>query len=77
VEDVVTYLDAREHPTSAGPFPVKLRGVKIGDPSYFLTDRGARYFVGGVLPDGAEVLAIESDRIRLQVGGRDVIYSLE
>jgi len=77
VEDSVTYRDAREHSASAGPFPVKLRGVKIGDPSYFLTDRGARYFVGGVLPDGAEVLAIESDRIRLHVGGRDVIYNLE
>jgi hypothetical protein len=77
VEDGVTYMDAHQQPAAPGPFPLKLRGVMIGNASYFVTDRGARYFVGGVLPDGAEVLAIESTQIRLQVGGRTVIYSLE
>jgi hypothetical protein len=77
VEDGVTYTDAHEHPAAPGPFPLKLRGVMIGNPSYFVTDRGARYFVGGVLPDGAEVLAIESTQIRLQIGGRTVVYSLD
>ena len=76
VEDGVTYVDDGKG-TSLGPFPVKLRSVMVGNPSYFLTDRGVRYFVGGVLPDGAEVLAIESRQIRLRAGGKDVIYSLE
>jgi hypothetical protein len=77
VEDGVAYMDARQRPVDAGPFPVKLRGVMVGHPSYFLTDTGARYFVGGVLPDGAEVLSIEATRIRFLVGGVPVVYNLE
>jgi hypothetical protein len=77
IEDGVTYVDARERPAAPGPFPVKLRGVMVGDPSYFVTDAGARYFVGGVLPDGAEVLSIEATRISLRIDGRTAIYNLE
>jgi hypothetical protein len=77
VDDGVRYVDARDLPKAPGPFPVRLRGVMIGNPSYFVTDGGTRYFAGGVLPDGAEVVAIESERIRLQIAGRTVIYSLE
>ena len=77
VEDGVAYVDARQRSLNPGPLPVKLRGVMVGDPSYFLTDSGARYFVGGVLPDGAEVLSIEATRIRFRLGGAIVVYNLE
>ncbi len=75
VEDGVVYSESR--PTSAGPFPIQLRGVMVGDPSYFLTDSGARYFVGGVLPDGAEVVSIEAQQIRFRQGGKVLVYKLE
>ena len=74
VEDHVEYHESR---TAAGPFPLRLRGVMIGAPSYFLTESGARYFVGGVLPDGAEVLAIEATQIRFRLDGRIITYKLE
>ncbi len=75
VDDRVTYVDA--HAAAVLPLPVRLRGVKVGNPSYFSTDRGARYFVGGVLPDGSEVLAIDAKQIQFQIAGRIIVYKLE
>jgi hypothetical protein len=77
VDDLVVYTDAPRRPGAEGPFPVAVRGVMIAERSYFLTDKGARYFVGGTLPDGAEVLSIDSQQIRFRVGGRIVVYNLE
>ena len=77
VEDHVSYVDARQRSSPAPAFPVRLRGVMVGNPSYFLTDQGARYFVGGVLPDGAEVLAIDARQIRFAVAGKVIVYNLE
>ncbi|HEY6924233.1 MAG TPA: hypothetical protein VI653_12245, partial [Steroidobacteraceae bacterium] len=77
VEDHVSYVDARQRSLPAPSFPVRLRGVMAGNPSYFLTDQGVRYFVGGVLPDGAEVLAIDARQIRFALGGKVVVYNLE
>lgn len=74
VHDRVAYTDARR---PLGPMPVKVRDVMIGNPGYFRTADGARYFEGSVLPDGAEVLAIESARIRLRLAGTVVVYDLE
>jgi hypothetical protein len=76
VEDRVTYIDSREH-APVGPIPIRVRGVMIGDASYFLTDQGARYFVGGVLPDGAEVLSIDAAKIQFRIAGKIVVYNLE
>ena len=59
VHDRVAYTDARRQ---LGPLPVKVRDVMIGNPGYFRTADGARYFEGSVLPDGAEVLAPVLDR---------------
>jgi|HubBroStandDraft_5_1064220.scaffolds.fasta_scaffold32057_2 type III secretion system YscD/HrpQ family protein len=77
VEDSVSYVDAREQAGSAGPLPIRLRGVMIGNPSYFLTDQGVRYFVGGTLPDGAEVLAIDAQQIQFRVADQTIVYKLE
>lgn len=77
VEDRVTYVDAHDRAAPAPAFPMRLRGVMVGNPSYFLTDQGARYFVGGVLPDGAEVVAIDARQIRFAVAGKVIVYNLE
>lgn len=43
----------------------------------FSTDNNARYFVGAVLADGSEVLAIRSDRIEFSSGDRLITYPLK
>jgi len=75
VEDHTQYVD--RDVDSPGPLPVRLSGVKLGNPSYFLTDNGDRYFVGGVLPDGAEVMAIDASQIRFRRGASVIVYSLQ
>lgn len=74
VEDRVTYAEVADY--SSGPLPVRVQSVMIGKPSYFITDNGARYFVGGVLPDGAEVVSIDVNEIRFARGGRIAVYKL-
>jgi type III secretion system YscD/HrpQ family protein len=76
VEDRVAYV-AADDLNSPGPLPVRVQGVMIGNPSYFLTDSGVRYFVGGVLPDGAEVLSIDASAIQFNRGGHIVAYKLQ
>jgi hypothetical protein len=77
IDDRVAYLAAPAPETRPIPFPVALRGVMMGQPSYFLTDRGERYYVGGVLPDGAEIIAIERDQIRARLRGHELVYNLK
>jgi len=76
VEDHVTYADETDS-GSPGPLPVRVQSVMVGNPSYFITDNGARYFVGGVLPDGAEVVSIDANEIRFARGGRIAAYKLQ
>jgi hypothetical protein len=77
VEDHITYVTEADSGNAPGPLPVRVQSVMVGDPSYFLTDSGARYFIGGVLPDGAEVLAIDTDQIQFSRGGHTVAYKLQ
>jgi type III secretion system YscD/HrpQ family protein len=77
VEDRVVYVSADDRNDAPGPLPVRVQGVMIGNPSYFLTDSGVHYFVGGVLPDGAEVLSIDTDQIQFSRGGHIVAYKLQ
>jgi type III secretion protein D len=73
VDDRVAYIEAPESP---GPLPVRVRDVKVGDARYFSADNGARYFEGALLPDGAEVIAIDATQIRFRRGGRTLVYEL-
>lgn len=75
VEDHVVYV--ADDDNSPGPLPVRVQGVMIGAPSYFMTDSGVRYFVGGVLPDGAEVLSIDAEAIQFRRAGSVVAYKLQ
>jgi len=76
VEDRVQYMDARDD-TGPGPLPVIVSSVMVGNPSYFLTDDGTRYFLGGQLPDGAEVLAIDAAQIQFRRQGKVITYKLK
>jgi hypothetical protein len=75
VQDHVDYVDAES--ASAGALPVTVTSVLVGNPSYFLTDTGARYFVGATLPDGTEVVSVDQDEIRFRRGGRILAYKLQ
>lgn len=76
VEDRVQYVDVQDD-AGPGPLPVIVSSVKVGNPSYFLTDEGTRYFVGGQLSDGAEVLAIDAAQIQFRLRGKVVTYKLK
>jgi type III secretion protein D len=71
IDDRVAYVESAEAP---GPLPVRVRDVKVGDARYFSTDNGDRYFEGAVLPDGAEVVAIEATQIRFRRNGQMLVY---
>lgn len=75
VEDRVQYVDVPD--AGPGQLPVAVSSVMVGNPSYFLTDEGARYFVGGQLPDGAEVLAIDAMQIQFRRQGKVITYKLK
>lgn len=77
VEDRVTYLAADDPLDGPGPLPVRVQSVMVGHPAYFITDTGARYFVGGVLPDGAEVVAISAGEIQFKRAGHVIVYTLQ
>jgi len=74
IEDRVVYTPSSVKP---GPLPIRLRGVMLDEPRYLVTDTGARYFVGGAMPDGAEVVSIDADGIRFRKDGQILFYSLE
>jgi hypothetical protein len=77
VEDRITYLAEDESGDGPGPLPMRVQSVMVGPPGYFITDTGARYFVGGVLPDGAEVVSISAGEIRFTRAGRSIVYELQ
>jgi len=78
LDDRVVLIEAADRlPAREVPLPVRITDVMSGPDGYFRTDTGARYFVGGLLPDGAEVLAIEASGIAFRRAGRLVVHSLE
>ena len=74
IEDRVSYVESAD---VQPPMPISVRDVMVGNPGYFQTREGDRYYEGARLPDGAEVVAIEPDRIRFRLAGRDVVYGLD
>jgi type III secretion protein D len=77
VEDRVNYVGVSLSPEGPEPLPIRVQSVMVGQPGYFTTDNGARYFVGGVLPDGAEVMAIGADEIRFKRAGQTIVYKVQ
>lgn len=76
VEDHLSYVAVADE-EGPSPLPVRVQSVMAGSPAYFITDTGARYFIGAVLSDGAEVVAISAGEIRFTRGGRPIVYKLQ
>lgn len=51
----------------------RVASVVTGDPPYILTQDGARYFLGALLPSGYYLAAIEGDKILLDRRGKRVV----
>lgn len=76
LEDRVTYVETPELPRFR-PLPFRIVNVLPGEHGSFITDTGGRFFVGAVLPDGAQVLAIHADGVEFRLGERTVRYPLK
>lgn len=79
IDSRVAFLDTpvapampREH-----SLPVRVTDVMAGEHGSFSSGNGVRYFVGGVLPDGAEVIAIRDDAVEFLVGDKRITYFLK
>jgi type III secretion protein D len=48
----------------------RVASVVTGDPPYILTEDGARYFAGALLPSGYRLVAIDGNRVRLDRRGK-------
>ena len=59
------------------PLPIKITDIRPGVNGSFGNGSGGRYFVGAVLPDGAEVVAIKADSIDFLVAGRVISYPVK
>jgi Inner membrane component of T3SS, cytoplasmic domain len=80
VEDRVAFVEAPDLTPKKHVLPVRIVDVRPGNAENggsFGSENGARYFVGAVLPDGAEVLAISEDSIEFSMSGRRIHYPLK
>jgi hypothetical protein len=75
IDDQVAFA-AQTEPPRQHTLPVRILGISPGPNGSFTTVDGARYFVGGVLSDGAEVTAIQRDGIAFKMGEKNVFYPL-
>jgi hypothetical protein len=75
VDDLVVYTEAPEPPKQR-PLPFRILSVSPGENGSFSTDTGARFFVGGLLNDGAEVVAITADSVEFKIGEKKVLFPL-
>ena len=57
--------------------PVRVVNALFGANPYFVTDTGATYNLGSMLPDGAEVVAILPTKILFRSGDQIVTYPLD
>jgi hypothetical protein len=77
IDDQLALIDGKDGPPAQRPLPIRIVNVMLGDAPYFQTDAGSTYFVGSVLPDGAEVIAIAPLEILFRLGDRDITYRLD
>jgi Inner membrane component of T3SS, cytoplasmic domain len=77
IDDQLALIDGKDGAPAQRPLPIRIVNVMLGDAPYFQTDAGSTYFVGSVLPDGAEVIAIAPLEILFRLGDRDIVYRLD
>lgn len=76
IELDVSAVDAPRPPGEKRPLPLRIVSVQVSAPAQFSTSDGVRYFVGARLPDGAEVVSIQPDRVLFRREGRSIVYPL-
>jgi hypothetical protein len=76
IDDHLALSEARDGPAAKRTLPIDIVNVMQGDWPYFETAAGAKYFVGSTMPDGAVVMAINSEQIEFLLHGQPVIYPL-
>jgi hypothetical protein len=77
IDDRVAFLEVSDTPAREHLLPVRVVDVIPGENGSFSNGNGTRYFVGGVLPDGAEVVAIRVDAIEFAVGKKNITYFIK
>jgi hypothetical protein len=76
IEDHVALIEMREPPAEK-LLPIRIVNVMPGAQPFFQTEAGATYTLGGRLPDGAEVVAIEATQVVFRLKGRAITYRLD
>ena len=78
INDGVAFAEA-VHPAAVREhvLPVRIVDLIPGEKGSFGVGNGTRYFVGGVLPDGAEVTAIRPDAVEFSLGKNRIVYPLK
>lgn len=80
IDDRVAFIEEPDRTPKKFVLPFRIVDVRPGygdNTGSFGNDSGARYFVGAVLPDGAEVVAINDDGIEFSIAGRSIKYPLK
>jgi Inner membrane component of T3SS, cytoplasmic domain len=77
IDDQLALIDGKDGAPAQRPLPIRIVNVMLGDAPYFQTDAGSTYFVGSVLPDGAEVIAIAPLEILFRLGDREITYRID
>ncbi len=67
---VIRFSEELEVPKTVSEATKRVSSVVTGDPPYILTDDGARYFVGALLPSGYHLVSIEGDKVMLDRRGK-------
>ncbi|MBA3596413.1 MAG: hypothetical protein H0W40_03415 [Methylibium sp.] len=76
IDDRVAFYQVPNTAPRQHALPVQIVSVVPGENGNFAGADGARYFVGAVLPDGAEVIAIGPEAIEFAVGKNRITYPL-
>jgi type III secretion protein D len=76
LDDRVAYIE-RPEPPKKKALPFRIVDTIPGENGSFGTDTGARYFIGAVLPDGAEVIAIHADGVEFKLNEKNIIFPLK
>ncbi len=77
IDDQLALIDGKDSAPAQRPLPIRIVNVMLGDAPYFQTDAGSTYFVGSVLPDGAEVIAIAPLEILFRLDQREIVYRID
>jgi hypothetical protein len=80
VDDRVAFVEAPDRTPKQHVLPIRIVDVRPGTGEHggsFGSENSVRFFVGAVLSDGSEVLAIGDDSIEFSMNGRRINYPLK